>query len=184
MRNVPPAVLDDDPFWSVVRRRHPDVDVVLLGPATPPQDDADVTTPLPAATVREVALLVGQTWASLAPAVTRAAGEPRTPTVSWRQRGTTHPRHALVVTCGLPAIGRRAGVVLLRDVTGSLLDAGWAIQATTTPDQVARLDARGGVVDVRGEAGPGATVLRIASGHLHVDAGVRARIREEVTSWL
>lgn len=29
-RKVDPRVVDDDPFWSVVRRRHPDVDLVLL----------------------------------------------------------------------------------------------------------------------------------------------------------
>jgi hypothetical protein len=28
-RRVDPAVVDDDPNWSVLRRRHPDVDLVL-----------------------------------------------------------------------------------------------------------------------------------------------------------
>lgn len=32
-------IVADDPFWSVVRRRHPDVDIVLL----PPEDSSDLT---------------------------------------------------------------------------------------------------------------------------------------------
>jgi hypothetical protein len=36
------AIVANDPFWSVVRRRHPDVDIVVL-----PPDDAPDLTPAP-----------------------------------------------------------------------------------------------------------------------------------------
>lgn len=38
-------IVANDPFWSVVRRRHPDVDIVVL-----PADDAPDLTPAPGAT--------------------------------------------------------------------------------------------------------------------------------------
>lgn len=58
----------DDPFWSVVRRRHPDVDVVLLPPEEPPvptppgtptDDPEDVAAREDAAVRRAWARLVG-----------------------------------------------------------------------------------------------------------------------------
>ncbi|WP_134738421.1 hypothetical protein [Nocardioides sp. 503] len=56
-----------DPFVDAVRRRHPDVDVVLLPPEPPPPGpDQVVDEDLPRATLARVATLARQLWASTA----------------------------------------------------------------------------------------------------------------------
>lgn len=186
MRNVPPAVLDDDPFWSVVRRRHPDVDVVLLPEPAPPAP-SDPASSLTYEQVREVALLVGQTWASLAPLV-RAAGcldegaPAAAPSVGWRGGDATFA--ALVIAKGLPGIGLAPGQELLRDIGTRLAEAGWPVDPHRGPRGESVLRARGPRVDVEAVAGPGATMVRIASGLLPTDDDVRRRVAQEVRSWV
>lgn len=187
LRRVRPSALDDDPFWSVVRQRHPDATVVVL-----PRPDAPPTAGGPPALshdeVREVALLVGQTWASLAPRVRRVATVPAdraasSPAVSWRGRGSEDTQ-ALVLVKGLPGIGLDPGIALLRDIGVALLEAGWAVDAHQGPRGESVLSARGGRVDLEAVAGPGATVVRVASGLLRTTPEVRDRVREEVRSWV
>ncbi|MEJ7795521.1 MAG: hypothetical protein WKF50_08210 [Nocardioides sp.] len=60
-----------DPFFDVVRRRHPDVDIVLLPPEQPasPADPVDesVAGAAVADAVARVALVAEQLWAAVAP---------------------------------------------------------------------------------------------------------------------
>jgi hypothetical protein len=62
----PPTEVIDDPFFAAVRRRHPDVDIVVL-----PADDesvADSVSPDEVAATRErVTALAGQLWSTVAP---------------------------------------------------------------------------------------------------------------------
>lgn len=45
-RRMDPSVIDDDPNWSVLRRRHRDVDIVVPpGTGQPPVDVADADDP-------------------------------------------------------------------------------------------------------------------------------------------
>ncbi|MCW2853757.1 MAG: hypothetical protein JWM84_3421 [Nocardioides sp.] len=56
-----------DPFFDALRRRHPDVDVVLLPPEPPPPAPDDlVDEDLPGATLSRVASLAAQLWATAA----------------------------------------------------------------------------------------------------------------------
>ncbi len=57
-----------DPFLDAVRRRHPDVDVVVLPPEPPPGDaPPPLTDDVVAATLVSVATLARQLWGSVAP---------------------------------------------------------------------------------------------------------------------
>ncbi len=64
----PPGTPIDDPFFAAVRRRHPDVDLVVLPLDAPEEEPA---APVDGATVERVVELVaeaaGQLWAAVAP---------------------------------------------------------------------------------------------------------------------
>lgn len=177
LRRVDPTVLEDDPFWAVVRRRHPDVDIVLM-----PDDD---TTPGPGASVERVraeADAAIEAWRLVRPLVL-AADESAAPSVRWGRRDAGD---ALIIEKAVVGIGQPDGTDLLRALAVVLGRAGWRLRPTTRDGRPA-LDATDGRLDVRAEAGPGATILTIATGLLLVDAGVRdtvaASVREEVASW-
>lgn len=174
---VDPAVLDDDPFWSVVRRRHPEVDVVLL-----PGDPEEPGPGAPLDRVREVADAAVEAWRLLRPLVV-AAGDAHSPSVRW---GAHDAGHALVIEKAVTGIGQESGTDLLRAVVAVLGEAGWRMRPTTRDDLPA-VDATDGRADLRAVAGPGATVLTIASGVLPVEVtdreAVVADVQEVVASW-
>lgn len=174
LRRVDPAAVDDDPFWSVVRRRHPAADLVLLPAARPPGPAGTLS----AEVVGDVARAVVDAWRLLAP-VAAAAGDQAAPVVSWRARTGGH---ALVAQKALRGIGTDAGVEVLRSVAGVLGRRGWLLRPSRS-GAVTVLDARGGLVDLRAESGTGATVLTLATGVLCVGAEDRARVAGEVQSW-
>lgn len=175
---VDTTVVDRDPFWSVVRHRHPDVDIVLM----PEDDDADPGPGVPLERVREEADAAIEAWRLLRPLVL-AADEPAGPSVRW---GSRDAGGALIIEKAVAGIGQADGTDLLRAVTVVLGRAGWRLRPTTR-DGLPALDATDGRLDVRADAGPGATVLTIATGLLPVDADVRdtvvAGVREELSSW-
>lgn len=175
---VDPAVVQDDPFWSVVRRRHPDVDVVLL----PPDRAEELGQQAPLELVRASADAVVEAWRMLRPLVL-AAGETGLPSVRWGSGGAGH---ALIIETAVRGIGQDDGTDLLRAAALTLGRAGWRLRPTTRDDLPA-LDATDGRTDLRAVAGPGATVLTIAGGVLPVEAaerdGVGADVREVLASW-
>lgn len=180
LRRVDPAAVDDDPFWSVVRQRHPGADLVLLPPGAPPDDGvAGLADDVLHAATRALT----DAWQLLAPAV-GVAGDDGPPTVSWRPVSWRRRPggHALVVQKALRGIGAEAGVELLRTVAGALGRDRWLLRPSRR-GEVTVLDARGGLVDLRAESGAGATVLTLATGVLPVRREDRDRVLGEVTSW-
>ncbi|HWJ11245.1 MAG TPA: hypothetical protein VNS46_17830 [Nocardioides sp.] len=176
LRRVDPAAVDDDPFWSVVRRRHPGADLVLLPPGEP--GDGEPAAGLADDALRSAVRALADAWRVLAPLAVAAGGDDP-PTYAWRRR----PRgHALVAQKALRGIGAEAGVALLRSVGGTLGGDGWLLRPARRGDVVV-LDARGGLVDLRAEAGAGATVLTLATRVLPVGAADRSRVLEQVRSW-
>jgi len=54
-----------DPFWSIVRRRHPDLDIVLLPPAKPAPDTSGLEPQAPETFAHEHLAEVDRAWADL-----------------------------------------------------------------------------------------------------------------------
>src|SRR6478609_10062359 len=86
------ARVAEDPFWSVVRRRHPDLDLVLLPPEEPDRGAEDATAETPTAAAERIDAETGSWWDALvgAPAtgtrhrwVSRGSGR-------WRRETTHH----------------------------------------------------------------------------------------------
>lgn len=180
LRRVDPAVVDDDPFWSAVRRRHPDVAIVLLpdDPAPPGR----VGPTLASEALTTVGERVVATWALLGPLVA-AEGELVEPTVGW---SPTRDGHALVVEAAVRGLGQDEGTDLLRAVLGALGAQEWRF-APGSRAGLPLLRATDGLLDLEGVAGPGAVVLTLATGVLPVTeperAVVQARVAEAVASW-
>lgn len=177
LRKVDPAVVDDDRFWSEVRRRHPDVDLVLL-----PPDDADaaaVLAPLPPTLVRTVAAAAVDAWRTLAPLLVERR-EPDPPAVRWV---SADGGHALLVTKAVRGLGEDGGVDLLGDVAEVLGRRGWRLAPSRRTGHPL-LRATDGQVDLEAEAGPGATVLRLATRVLPTEASDRDAVLDEVLARL
>jgi hypothetical protein len=160
-----------DPFFEVVRRRHPDVDIVLLPPDDP--SPAPVGPPVDDATVREelarAAALADELWRGVpespepAPEATLTLG-PVQGTVQPRARTVRHhlDGHALLVR--------------LKD---ELVDRGWRVDRI--PGPVERLVAAGEQASVNASYAPdhGTFVFELTSPPLHVGPE-RARTLVEV----
>lgn len=58
-------LIDSDPFWSVVRRRHPDIDIVLLPPDRPVPADSGQAARAPEPFAREHIAEADAVWAAL-----------------------------------------------------------------------------------------------------------------------
>lgn len=142
----------DDPFWSVVRARHPDVDVVVLPPEAR-ESFPRVTGEELDRRRRALADLVARLAGSLpdgvpAPVVEESAG-PAAATILLRARthGTTADGEALLAAWAaeFPGARRRPGNVdvLDGDVDGLRLHATWA-----RPNGVLVLRVDTGVLEV------------------------------------
>lgn len=104
-----------DPFFRVLRERHPDVDVVLLPPVRPRPADPDAWDGDPevvADDALEALRLLGLALGSDLPVGTRF----------WEHHEEAAQRH-LTVTTSFPAPGQE--VPELRRVGQALLDLGW-----------------------------------------------------------
>lgn len=104
-----------DPFFRVLRERHPDVDVVLLPPIVPRPADADAWDGDPevvADDALEALRMLGVALGTDLPAGVRF----------WKHHDEAAQQH-LTVTTSFPAPGRE--VADLRRVGQALLDLGW-----------------------------------------------------------
>lgn len=180
LQRVDPTVVDDDPFWSVVRHRHRDVDLVLLpppdgaGPA-PVDSDADTDADIGIDVVRTVAVGAAEAWGALAGLIAER-DQPAAPSVRWAGGSGGH---ALLLTRSVCGIGEVGGVDLLRDIAFRLGEHGWRLAATRREGRPL-LRASNGLLDLEGEAGAGATVLRLATGVMPVAEPDRAVVRDEM----
>ncbi|MBM9459551.1 hypothetical protein JK386_06525 [Nocardioides sp. zg-536] len=193
-RPADPSVLDDDPFWSVVRRRHPDVDVVLLAdPPDPdphpdpdgPSDRAGSATDL--ATLRTVADELLTAWHAVAPLLPPGTGPapgapdaPGVPAVRWSARDGAH---ALLLVKAVRDTDLATGTDLLRRIAFDLGGRGWRL-APSGDEEQAVLDAAGGLVDLHAVAGRAATTLMLATGLLQATEADRDTVLAEVRTVL
>jgi|GEM_PF-2607014 len=112
--------IDSDPFWSAVRARHPDLDVVLLPPepAAPAESGRPHRAPGPFA--RMQAADADELWSALV-----GHGMPRRQT-TWIPGPTSDSaRHTITLT--LDEVGDTAGIGHLREARDLLPDAGWHV---------------------------------------------------------
>lgn len=124
------AVVAADPFWSVVRRRHPDVDIVLL-PDPPP---APVTDGLPTEDPDQAAARVeaeaAGLWTSLAGDLEPIAS------ARWRS-GPTPESLVREVTLHADGVDAVRGIGLVSRAADALAADGWHTLAP--PDGVPRV---------------------------------------------
>lgn len=162
-RKVDPQLVDDDPFWSVVRRRHPDVDIVLL-PGEPDQPDAPPDEPDPE-DLRARAEALGElegAWQLLAPHVAATAAVGATDPATVRVAPQPGGRAVRVLEKAVVGIGQERGTHLLRDVALALGRDGWRLRVATRAERPV-LDAQVGTLTLHAEAGPGATTMAVTS---------------------
>lgn len=178
---VDPAVLDDDPFWSEVRRRHPDVDIVLLPPDLTP-DLAPDLAPASDTEVRRAAVAVQEVWRGVGPLLT-GFGPLAPPSVRWRE---AEGRRSLILQKALPGIDQQSGTEFLMTLLVHLGERGWALQPGVR-DGLPTLRATDGAAAVEAVAGPGATVVTLTGVPLVLTADVaqlvKDEVRAEVASW-
>lgn len=112
--------LDDDPFWSVVRRRHPDLDIVVLPPApaaptaaAEPQQSPESFAQLQLATIEEL-------WATLV-----GHGMPRSD-AQWIP-GPTPDSARCAITLTVDEVDSAAGLGHLREALTPLKHEGWSV---------------------------------------------------------
>lgn len=163
-RQVDPATLDDDPFWAVMRERHPDLDVIVLPPEPPAASSPRLTQPL--SEVQEAAAELVAAWRLVQPLVAHAdPTEPdRGPSVRWEDR----EGDVLLLQRAIQGIGQDAGTALLRSLVTTLGDAGWRLRAGSRRG-MPLLEAIDGSVHLDAVAGPGATVLTLTGDALAAD---------------
>jgi hypothetical protein len=169
-------VVEGDPFWAAVRERHPDATLVLL----PPEPPGDGPPAVPIDEAREAVRAAGRGWRVALP-VLEEYGDPGSPSVGWRGRAGGQ---ALVAQAGVRGIGVDAGAAALREIAARLdRDGdGWRFRPGTRNGHPV-LRATDGRTDLRAEAGPGATVLTVATPAMAVAERDRVLLGEEARSW-
>ena len=158
----PPGTPIYDPFFEAVRRRHPDVDLVVL----PPDDTAEPADPVDDATVQRVVELVVEAAAGLWSAVAPASDTAPTTRVEFGDRETDVRAVARVVeTTG-------EGYAVLIRLRHELEQRGWLVQRPPSrqPGGLERLVAEleGGRLLASYAEGSGALLLELSSAALPV----------------
>lgn len=158
----PPGAPIEDPFFDAVRRRHPDVDLVVL----PPDDATEPADPVDDATVARVVQLVAEAAADLWSAVAPGSGATPTTRVGFADRETDVRAVARV------AETTRDGYALLVRLRHELEQRGWFVQRPPSRQGselerlVAELD--GGHLVASYAEGSGAVLLELSSSALPV----------------
>jgi hypothetical protein len=120
MSNADAESVMDDPFWSVVRRRHPDLDIVILPPepATAAESGLPLRAPEPFAGLETSE--ADDSWARLV-----GHGMP-VPASRWIP-GPTRDSVRHTVTLTLDGVSRTAGIGHLREAGDLLTSDGWQV---------------------------------------------------------
>jgi hypothetical protein len=119
--------ITNDPFWSVVRRRQPDVDIVLLPPEPPPAGPSGQPPQDPAAFAEAESARVRAEWAQL-------VGERDEPTEEQSRwiPGPTPDSVARETTLVLEGADPVHAVAAVERAVASLTDAGWHLLVPPT----------------------------------------------------
>lgn len=112
--------VDDDPFWSVVRRRHPDLDIVVLPPMQPAPTESGQARQDPESFARTRLAEMDELWATLV-----GHGLPRID-ARWVP-GPTDESVRRTVTFTLDEIDSTAGLGHLREALPPLKAEGWSV---------------------------------------------------------
>jgi hypothetical protein len=116
---------DSDPFWSVVRRRHPDLDIVVLPPEPPSPPESGQPHRAPEPFARMQVADADELWSMLV-----GHGTPRR-RADWIPGPTRDSvRHTMTLT--LDDVDGGAGIRHLRDARARLSDDGWHVFAPPT----------------------------------------------------
>ncbi|GAA3928401.1 hypothetical protein [Microbacterium soli] len=110
----------DDPFWAVVHRRHPDLDIVLLPPAQPAPDTSGLEPRAPETFAHEHLAEVDRVWADLV-----GHGMPLS-TARWIP-GPTHDSVCHTVTLALGGVEESIALVHLRAAAELLAPGRWRV---------------------------------------------------------
>lgn len=162
-----------DPFWGVVRRRHPDVDLVLLNgrsPLDPPE--AEPADAISIDDARMVERGVDDAYASI-----RHHLPPDTPapTRIWR---AADGGHAYLNEKALRGLTGTRAVVTLRAIARALEERGWKVAAAGDEDRP-HLMATNGWIDLDVRSGAAATQLLMAGPVVPVRADDLATLEAE-----
>ena len=180
LHRVSSTAVAQHPLLATVRRRRPDIDLILLPPEPPsgavglPVVDEDEA--------RGEAHRLTAAWRLLGELI-HAAGESAHPSVGWRAQSGLY---ALVIQKAVRSIGQDAGTELLRAAAARLAESDWRFSAGRRRGMPV-LRAVDAVADphllLHAEAGPGATVLTLRTRPLNVADDVRSLIAKEVRTW-
>lgn len=149
----------DDPFFSELRRAHPDVDVVLLPPVDPTPPDLPPATLGQAISTRKHAIAVlDALWSRIGLTLD-------TPAEAWWQQANPH-LHRFVVKNAVTGLEEGAGPAVTNQLARALLDLGWEPQPS--PADQPSLLARVGSLDVRVTGYDTAVSVEVVSDPLHL----------------
>ncbi len=102
-------------------------------------------------------------------------------TLGWRGAGD---RHRFVVQAAVPGVGRGSGTRLLREIAVAADRVGWHLAAAERRGACllrGRCDRP--PIELRAEAGLGATVVRLRGAPLHLAGGDLSRVVAEAATW-
>ncbi|MCY7395735.1 MAG: hypothetical protein LH468_06170 [Nocardioides sp.] len=152
-----------DPLFGELRRRHPDVTLVLLAPPALPE-----AAPSPAP-VTEVRAFEQRVRRALDDLVGTVGVEPGATTTLWWRQGASgvHRFVARAVFTDLPTPVRSLGATY-----DELEDAGWRLRASSRPRP--RFEGERGLLSVRAVAYPTALQVQVTSEPLVLDADTLA----------
>lgn len=153
-----------DPMFAELRRRHPDVTIVML--PQPPVPEA----PHPPTPLAEVQALEQRTRDALDELVHATGREPAGRTTLWWRQGPAG-EHRFVARAALTDL--TTPLEALGAAYDALEDAGWHVRALADPR--ARFEGEHGPLSVRAEAYPTAVQLRVTSEVVVLDADALAR---------
>ncbi|WP_426246713.1 hypothetical protein [Nocardioides sp. LHG3406-4] len=159
----------DDPFFAELRRKHPDVDIVLLPPVDPaPPDLPPATIGQALATRRHALAVVEALWGR----IDRTLESPVQ--FWWPQADPRLQRY--VVMAAIADLEEGETEAVTNRIARALLDLGWQPQPSPA-DQPALL-ARVGSLDVKVTGHDSAVAVEIVSDPLHLTPETMSRLAE------